>query len=145
MKLYSILCLCLALLFVGEAVYADWSTWTFVNQGTANIQASRDDDCPWSLACDSDGNTYMVWEDRRTNPMQIYMRRRNADGSWENNEKVSFEQDMNSSNHCGHPAVCILEVNDTTKIYVAYVDEWASPNPPADYRELKGSIFDGES
>jgi len=82
----------------------------------------------------------MVWEDKRTRPMQIYMRVRNANGSCENDEKVSFEQSIYSYDHNGHPSICVLENNDTTKLFVAYVEEWAPVN---EYRELKGSINNG--
>jgi hypothetical protein len=142
MRFIYIIIIGFAVLFSWESAYCDWTTWIIVNQELDNKQASRDDDCPWAITCDSDGNAYIVWEDRRTDPLRIFMRVRNADGSWGDEELVSFKQHTASYDHSGHPSICVLEQNDTTKIYVAFVDEWAAPGP-SDYRELQGSIYDG--
>jgi len=73
--------------------------------------------------------------------MQIYMRKRNASGSWEDTVDVSNEPYQQSNDAFGHPSICVLEENDTTWLYVAYVDERGYGN---NYRELRGNIFDGE-
>jgi len=119
---------------------ADWTGFTFVNQELDSLQGSRDNDCPWSIVCDKFGNAHMVWEDKRTRPLQVYYRKRNANGTWQNNLDVSVEPNQQSTDAYGHPSLCVYYVGDTTKIMVAYIDEHGYGNGN---EELRGNTFDG--
>lgn len=126
-------------------ILADWTGFTVVNQGTYRIQAGRDNDCPWSLVCDKYGNAHMVWEDFRDNPMQIYYRKRNVNGTWQDNLDISNEINQQSDDAFGHPSICLFYDGDTTKIMIAYVDERGRGNgdPPLRNRELRGNTYNG--
>jgi hypothetical protein len=54
MKYYLLLVIGGFVLAFAGLAFADWTGFTIVNQEYPNIQASRDDDCPWSLVCDKD-------------------------------------------------------------------------------------------
>jgi hypothetical protein len=129
------------LVFAG-LVYADWTGFTIVNQDLTDLQAGRDNDCPWSIVCDKFGNAHMVWEDKRTNPLQVYYRKRNANGTWQNDQRASYEPNQISYDAFGHPSLCVYYAGDTTKIMVAYIDEHGYGNGN---EELRGNTYNGYS
>ena len=91
-------------IFGAQPGFCDWDYMIMVNAETADMQASRDSDCPWPIAADDSGNVYTVWEDKHTGDLEIYFRKRNYDGTWESQVKISNEETIGSP-HYGHHSI----------------------------------------
>ena len=138
-RLRATMCFVLALA-TAETAVGDWLGWTYVNTNTFRIQASRDNDCPWSIVCDSKGDAHMVWEDFRGANLETYYRKRQANGTWGGETDVSAEIGGQGEAY-GHPTITVVEAPADTKLYVAYVDERILPDS---VREVRGNTFGGE-
>ena len=141
MARYCFMLVTLALIFSAEPVYCGWQELIIVNDTLTNKQASRGDDCPWSIAADDNGNIYTVWEDKRNEDLQIYFRKRDYNGNWDSfNTKISEEPDS-ILQRFGHPSICVVPGLINDKLLVCYVAEgWFSTG----LRELRGNTFDGQ-
>lgn len=95
---YTFFILMIVLVFgISQNGLCDWEDMMQVNTDNYDKQAPRGFvDCPWPIAGDAYGNIYAVWEDKRDpeeDPeLNIYFRKKNANGSWEQNDyRVSYE------------------------------------------------------
>ena len=126
------------IIFWARQAYCDWEEMIQVNTSSYEKQAPRDSDCPWPIAADRNGNVYTIWEDRHNGYLEIWTRKRNSDGSWNSQEKISNEPEIQIPNY-GHPSICVLLGNEPPWLLACYVRE-NDYNLP---RELRGNTFDG--
>ena len=141
MARYCFVFVAFEVIFSTEPGYCGWEELIIVNDTLTNKQASRGDDCPWSIAADDNGNVYAVWEDQRNEDLQIYFRKRDYNGNWDqSDELISVEPNWNP-NGFGHPSICVLPGDYPPVLLACYVSE---DGYSSNLKELRGNTFDGD-